>query len=289
MFPQSQEAHAVLDAAVTILSKYTKENLHVTYIYVINYLASKSGSIIHNATRQLSWRSGKLTSNSTQICFIVKLVASAPTQVSPLEEIYQTSHTAPSGATNGVIQLPSSCKQTWCPLSVRFTIKKFHMTETKQKLSDCPCVTCHQVLLQFSLQFQLSKTLWSKRRTTAKTLSASTLDQALGIEGGGLRRIIRWSLSISLHLGTKTAPSRGWRSLYLSVFHPRMTRLSLDSLILISLFPFYARLPPFDSPCLVEFMRGSCSRWSPTGWDKSRETILSVPLTHKHATRKHPI
>lgn len=83
--------------------------------------------------------------------------------------------------------------------------------------------------------------------------------------GEGLRRIRRWSLSISLHLGTKAAPSGGRRSLYLTLFHPRMTRLSLDSLILISLFPLYACPPLFDSPCLAEFMRGSCSRSNPTG------------------------
>lgn len=74
------------------------------------------------------------------------------------------------------------------------------------------------------------------------------------------------SLSISLHLDKKTASSGGWRSL----FHPRVTRLSLDSLILICWFPFYACLPPFDSPCLVEFMSGSCSQRSSTSRDKSR-------------------
>lgn len=81
--------------------------------------------------------------------------------------------------------------------------------------------------------------------------------------GFGGSRVTRWGLSIYLHLSTKTAPSWGWRSLYLTWFHPRMTHLSLDSLILISLFPFYARLPLFDSPCLGEFGRSSCSHWDP--------------------------
>lgn len=66
---------------------------------------------------------------------------------------------------------------------MRFTVRKFHTTWAKQKLSDCPRAT-HQLLPRFSLQFQLSETLWSKRRTEAKTPSGSTLDQALGIEGG---------------------------------------------------------------------------------------------------------
>lgn len=84
---------------------------------------------------------------------------------------------------------------------------------------------------------------------------------ALRFWGGG--GVTHWGLSIYLHLSTKTAPSWGWRSLYLTRFHPRMTHLSLDSLILISLFPFYTRLPLFDSPCLGEFGRSSCSRWDP--------------------------
>lgn len=68
----------------------------------------------------------------------------------------------------------------------------------------------------------------------------------------------------------------GFGGLYLTLFHPRMTHLSLDSLILISLFSFCACLSLFDSLCLVEFGRGSCSCWNPTGRDKSKEPILAV-------------
>lgn len=44
-----------------------------------------------------------------------------------------------------------------------------------------------KVSLQCILESQLGTTLWSKRRTEAKTPSASSLDQALGIEGWGGR------------------------------------------------------------------------------------------------------
>lgn len=66
---------------------------------------------------------------------------------------------------------------------------------------------------------------------------------------------------VYLHLSTKTTPSEGWRSLYFTLFHPRMTHLSLDSLILISLFSFdvvylYLILPAWlnlgETPVLAE-------------------------------------
>lgn len=143
------------------------------------------------------------------------------------------------------------------------------------------------VFLGFSPQLQLSTTLWSKCRMGQRVVSLHAWSATRHCGWGGLSWVPLRSFSIHLHLSTKTAPSGGWRSLYLSQFHPRMTHKSQDSLILISLLSFCTRLSLFDFSCLAELERGSCSCSNPTGWDKSKETILAVPQTCKHMEKKN--
>lgn len=157
-------------------------------------------------------------------------------------------------------------------------------------LKNCPCKLVYKVVSSSSIAYSLAFAFSSAQlcdqsiRPKRRPRLPPCLIGHSALTDMRPRRDRLWSLSICLHVGTKTASSGGWRSPNLTPFHPRMTHLSLDSLILISLFSpvclhliLSAQLNSGEAPVIDE---------TPTSWDKSEKTILGRHLTilSKHKT-----
>lgn len=162
-----------------------------------------------------------------------------------------------------------------------------------------PTVPAQLINLSRGLAFCFSsaKTLWSKRRTEAKTPSGSTLDQALGIEGGELGAAASQTLGVcrslcispqrQLRLGVGglcislrfTHAWRAWAWIHLSsspcsLAMPVYLCLILPAWLNLWETPVLAKAPPAETKAKRQ---SSLYRWHTNA---EKENILSLEYTH---------